>query len=390
VSEASPAPLDGIVVVDFSRLIAGPCATDLLASMGARVIKVEGAEGDPMRLTRSKTAGGGPTAPTFAAFNVLKETIALDLKDPSDLRLALELCRDADVVVEAFRPGVMDRLGLGAERLRAENPRLIYAALSAFGDKGPDSERGGVDIVLQAETGLMSVTGDADQDPMKVGVPVLDAASASMLAVGILAALVGREKTGRGDVVRTSMLAVGIHLQAQQYAEFLSSGVVPPRVGNRAAYAAPADVFEASDGRIVLSAHIQPHWRALCGILGHPEWVADPRFEVVEKRVQNREALNALITKALAAATVDEWLALLDAAGITAGKVRDYRAVIDSAQVAEDGAVVDAVNVDGSPIRVVRTPLRFDSFDDRRFARRVRGIDADGDAIRAGMLERVE
>jgi len=387
VFEASTAPLDGIVVVDFSRLIAGPCATDLLASMGARVIKVEGAEGDPMRLTRSKVAGGGPTAPTFAAFNVLKETIVLDLKDAGDLALARQLCRDADVVVEAFRPGVMDRLGLGAEQLRAENPRLVYAALSAFGNEGPDSARGGVDIVLQAETGLMSVTGDADQDPMKVGVPVIDAASASMLAVGILAALVGRAKTGRGDVVRTSMLGVGVHLQAQQYAEYLSSGVVPPRVGNRAAYAAPADVFEASDGRLVLSAHIQPHWRNLCRILGHPEWIDDPRFHVVEARVQNRDELNALITQALSAAPVEAWLQKFDAAGITAGKVRDYREVIASAQIETDGSVVEARNVDGSPIRVIRTPLRFDSFDDRRFARRVRAIDEDGEAIRAGLTE---
>lgn len=386
-SEPSTAPLDGIVVVDFSRLIAGPCATDLLASMGARVIKVEGAEGDPMRLTRSKAAGGGPTAPTFAAFNVLKETMVLDLKSEADLKIAHALCRTADVVVEAFRPGVMDRLGLGAERLRAENPRLVYASLSAFGNEGPDSGRGGVDIVLQAETGLMSVTGDADQDPMKVGVPVLDAASASMLTVGILAALVGRVKTGKGDTVRTSMLSVGLHLQAQQYAEYLSSGTIPPRVGNRAAYAAPADVYEASDGRLVLSAHIQPHWRSLCKILGHPEWIEDARFHVVEARVQHRDALNALITQALSTATVDEWLRKFDAAGLTAGKVRNYREVIDSPQVAADASVIDAVNVDGSPIRIIRTPLRFDGFDDRRFPRRVRAIDQDGETIRAGLME---
>ena len=382
-SELQAAPLDGITVIDFSRLIAGPCATDLLASLGARVIKVEGHEGDPMRLTRSKEAGGGPTAPTFAAFNVLKETIALDLKNPEDLAFAKRLCRTADVVVEAFRPGVMDRLGLGAEALRAENPGLIYAGLSAFGATGPEQARGGVDIVLQAETGLMSVTGDATQEPTKAGVPIIDAASGAMLTVGILSALVGRGKTGRGDTIRTSMLDVGIFLQAQQYAEFLASDIVPPRVGNKAAYAAPADVFPVSDGQIVLSAHIVPHWKKLCAILGHEEWIEDPRFVTVKERVENRDALNAALAEILTTNTAAHWLAQFDAAGITAGQVKDYREVIATPQVDANGAVVDAANVDGSPLRIIRPPLRFAGFDDRALSRRVRAIDEDGAALRA-------
>ncbi|MGI3166878.1 CaiB/BaiF CoA transferase family protein [Pseudooceanicola sp. 200-1SW] len=382
-SDTTTAPLQGITIIDFSRLIAGPCATDLLASLGARVIKVEGKEGDPMRLTRSKEAGGGPTAPTFAAFNVMKETIALDLKDPDDLAFAKRLCRSADVVVEAFRPGVMDRLGLGAEALRAENPGLVYAGLSAFGASGPEQARGGVDIVLQAETGLMSVTGDADQEPTKAGVPIIDAASGALLSAGILAALLGRARTGQGDTVRTSMLDVGIFLQAQQYAEFLASDIVPPRVGNKAAYAAPADVYPVADGQIVLSAHIVPHWKKLCAILGHPEWIEDPRFLTVKERVENRPALNAALSEILMTESAAHWLAQFDAAGITAGQVKDYREVIATPQVTANGAVVDASNVDGSPLRIIRPPLRFAGFDDRSLPRQVRAIDADGAALRA-------
>ncbi|MFB9948329.1 CaiB/BaiF CoA transferase family protein [Rhizobium puerariae] len=377
----------GITVIDFSRLIAGPCATDLLAGLGARVIKVEGPEGDPMRLTRSKEAGGGSTAPTFSAFNALKETIVLDLKNADDLAFARRLCRRADVVVEAFRPGVMDRLGLGAAALRTENPALVYASLSAFGAEGPDRARGGVDIVLQAETGLMSVTGDAEQEPTKVGVPVVDAASGMMLASGILAALVGRARTGRGETISTSMLDVGIFLQAQQYAEFLASDIVPPRVGNRAAYAAPADVYSAADGKLVLSAHIAPHWVKLCAILGREEWLGDPRFVTVKERVENRAALNAAIAEVLATAPVGHWLAQFDAAGITAGRVMDYREVIGTPQVEANGTVIEALDVDGSPLRIIRSPLRFGDFDDRSLQRRVHGLGEDGAAIRAEFAE---
>jgi crotonobetainyl-CoA:carnitine CoA-transferase CaiB-like acyl-CoA transferase len=390
VTDLQTAPLNGILIIDFSRLIAGPCATDLLASMGARVIKVESADGDPMRLTRSTVAGGGPVAPSFAAFNALKETIVLNLKDASDVATAIDLCRTADVVVEAFRPGVMDRLGLGAEQLRAINPGLVYASLSAFGDVGPDRTRGGVDIVLQAETGLMAVTGDAEQEPTKAGVPVIDAASGAMLALGILGALVGRGRTGHGDRIKTSMLDVGIHLQAQQYAEYLNSGLLPPRVGNKAPYAAPAEVYAARDGQIVLSAHIAPHWRALCTLLDHPEWLEDERFVTVEKRVRNRAALNAAIGDVLMTADRAHWLAIFAAAGLTAGLVQDYGQVIASAQVAANQTVIDAENVDGSPMRIIRTPLRFDSFDDRVLARRIRGIGADGDAILAAVGEGVQ
>jgi crotonobetainyl-CoA:carnitine CoA-transferase CaiB-like acyl-CoA transferase len=368
-------PLAGIVVVDFTRLIAGPCASDLLAGMGARVIKVEPHEGDAMRNARSRDVQHSPVAPSFAAYNLLNESVALNLKDPADLQRALSLCASADAVMSAFRPGVMERLGLGAEQLRAANPRVVIATLSAFGNSGPERDRGGVDIVLQAETGLMAVTGESGGEPLKVGTPIIDAASGYVLALGLVAALLGRERgTGPTEQVDVSMLEVGLHLQAQPFAEYLASGRQPARVGNCAPYAAPADVYHASDGLLVLSAHLPAHWRRLCEVLGIERLIDDPRFLDVGDRVRNREQLNGELAGVLMRRTADEWVQLLTAAGLTAGKIRSYRELEESTQLAARGAIISATNVDGSPMRVVRPPLRFSLWDDRGLPRRVPGV----------------
>ncbi|MEU9886255.1 CoA transferase [Sphaerisporangium sp. NPDC051011] len=356
------------MIVDFTRLIAGPCAGDLLAAMGADVIKVEDATGDPMRGARSRRVAPSLTAPSFAAYNVHKRSVALDLKDPEGRSAALRLCDRADAVISSFRPGVMERLGLGARELRARNPRLVVARLSAFGESGPGRDRGGVDIVLQAESGLMSVTGEPDGSPTKVGVPIIDAASAYVLALGVVGALLGRERGTDPGEVTVSMLDVGLHLQAQPLAEYLESGVEPERAGNRAPYAAPADVFRAADGSLVLSAHLPEHWARLCDLLGRPQWRRDPRFVTVDARVTHREALTAAIEEVLLEHPVEHWLGLFTAAGLTAGRIRTY------AEVAGDGgrgAVLDAEDVDGSPIRLIRSPLRFSGWDDTTLTRRV-------------------
>ncbi|MTD16289.1 CoA transferase [Nakamurella sp. YIM 132087] len=371
---SSAGPLSGIRIIDFTRLIAGPCATDLLAGMGAEVIKVESAEGDAMRQARSVDGGGSRTAPSFTAYNVMKSSLVLDLKDPTDLETVRNLCRDADVVMQAFRPGVMERLGLGPEALRETNPRLVYGSLSAFGDTGPDAARGGVDIVMQAETGLMSVTGEEGRGPVKVGLPIIDAVSGYALALGILGALLQRERQDVAGDVAVSMLDAGLHLQAQPVAEYLSSGRIASRVGNKAPYAAPADAFTTGEGTLVLSAHLPGHWRTLCRLLGHPEWIEDPRFVTTEIRVQHRAEITALIEAELATAPADHWVEVLGGAGLTVGKIRDYREVLGSAQVAANGSVLDATDVDGTPIRIVRTPVRFSSFDDTAIERHVPGL----------------
>jgi crotonobetainyl-CoA:carnitine CoA-transferase CaiB-like acyl-CoA transferase len=376
------APLDGITVIDFTRLIAGPCATDLLASLGARVVKVESEGGDPMRFMRSRDAGAGPSSPTFNAYNTLKESIVLDLKDEADRKVALALCQRADAVVETFRPGVMDRLGLGAEAIRKINPNVVYASLSAFASGGSMASRGGVDIVMQAESGLMSVTGEADGYPMKVGVPIVDAAAGYVLALGIVASLLGRERHGAGDDVTVSMMDVGIHVQAQTMAEFLASGQVPVRVGNCAPYAAPADVYATAKGELVLSAHLPEHWRRLCQLLEVPTMFDDPRFVDTEHRVENRSELNRLLTTALEKRTASEWVRILSAEGLTAGEIRDYEEVVTSSEVIEQQSIVDGLNIDESSLRVVRSPLRFTNWSDQLLVRKVPRLNEHGDDIR--------
>ncbi|MCR1785829.1 CoA transferase [Nocardioides carbamazepini] len=366
----SQAPLAGIRIVDLTRLIAGPAAGDLLAAMGADVVKVEDAAGDAMRNARSRRVEHGLTAPSFAAYNVMKRSVVLDLKTPEGHARALDLCAEADVVVSAFRPGVMDRLGLGVERLREVNPRVVVARLSAFGT-GAEADRGGVDIVLQAETGLMAVTGGADQPPTKVGLPIVDAASAYVLALGIVAALLGRERGGGAEQVDVSMRDVGLHLQAQPLAEFLESGQEPERVGNAAPYAAPADVFRAADGDLVLSAHLPTHWTRLTELLGHPEWAGDERFATVGARVAHREELTAAIESVLGTRTVAQWLGVFAEAGLTAGRIATYA---DAVAAAPDDSFVGGSDHDGSALRLVRTPLRFGGWDERILPRRVPAV----------------
>ncbi len=375
-------PLTGILVVDFTRLIAGPCATDMLAALGARVIKIESAAGDPMRFTRSAGTGSLAASPTFVAYNALKESIVLDLKDEPDRDLALNMCTRADVLIESFRPGVMDRLGLGPDAIRARNPHVIYASLSAFGNDEPLASRGGVDIVLQAECGLMSVTGEAGREPLKVGVPIIDSAAAYVVAFGVVSALLNRYRHGVSDDVLVSMFNVGLHAQAQAFSEFLTSGNQPPRTGNRVPYAAPAEVYPTADGMLVLSAHIREHWPRLCSLLDRPDLVADPRFIDVQKRVDNREALNAQLSVALARRTAAEWVEILGQAGLTVGRIRSYEDVLRGPEVAAGQSVITGVNVDGSPVRLVRSPLRFRRWSDTELSRRVRALDADGPRLR--------
>lgn len=370
------------MIVDFTRLIAGPCATDMLAALGARIVKIESAGGDPMRLARSAGTGSRAASPTFVAYNSLKESIVLDLKSGPDREVALNMCNGADVVIESFRPGVMHRLGLGPDAIRLRNPQVIYASLSAFGHAEAMASRGGVDLVLQAECGLMSVTGEAGREPLKVGVPIVDSAAAYVVALGVVSALLNRHRHGVSDDVMVSMFDVGLHAQAQAFSEFLASGNQPPRTGNKVPYAAPAEVYPTADGMLVLSAHIREHWPRLCSLLGRPDLVTDPRFIDVQKRVDNREALNAQLSAALARRPAAEWVDILGQAGLTVGRIRSYQDVLSGPEVTAGRSVIEGVNVDGSPVRLVRSPLRFRHWSDARLPRRARALDADGPRLR--------
>ena len=271
VTDTSPGgPLAGVVVVDFSRVLAGPYATALLADLGARVIKVEPRDGDDYRHVGPWL--GGESA-LFASINRGKESIALDLKEASDLELALQLCDRADVVVENFRPGVAAKLGIGAEALMARNPRLVYASISGFGQTGPMRERPAYDIIVQALTGLMSINGDPAGPPTLVGESIGDVAAGLYGSWAILAALYQRERTGAGCRSDLAMFDALLAMMPLATTRYLATGKVPQRVGNRHSLSAPFGAFRTGDGHVIVAVLNERLFEQFCGAIGRAEAV---------------------------------------------------------------------------------------------------------------------
>lgn len=346
-------PLHGIKVVEFSQYIAAPGAGMLLADLGAEVIKVEPCSGDAARHVIS---GRGLSA-MFTAYNRHKRSIAIDLRSEQGRQLARKLALSADVVLQNARAGVMEKMGLGADALRAENPRLIYASVSGFGLEGPSSQRPGLDIAAQAESGMMSITGENGRPPLKVGYAVIDSATALVLSHAILAALVCRGRTGCGETIDTSLLEVGVHLQQANWAEYSISGVVPGRVGNGQPNIAPAaDVVQVTDGFLVISAYMPEHFKRLCIALDLGELWADPRYANNDARVANRPALMQLIQAAVGGMTGEQAHALLESNGVVAGVVRDYAQVRASADVQANGVFVSVPDGQGGALEVPGLP----------------------------------
>lgn len=329
----APLPLESVRVIEFAQLVAGPSAALLLADYGAQVIKVEPPAGDAGRRLRSAAATSLEEAPVFSAYNRNKQSITLDLKNEAARERALALIAEADVLIESARPQVMERLGLGADYLTRRFPRLIYAAISGFGDSPAAQDRGGVDVIIQAESGIMSTTG-LPELPLKVGFTIVDAAAGHALCHGILAALFRREHSGQGGIVRTSLYEVALHLQTGPLVEFLITGVQMPRAGNSAPLTAPADLMQCRQGQIVVSAYQDHHWRAFCGAIGGEWLLTDPRFVDANARVAHRVALKAELEQLLEQRDASEWLSVFRALGLLAGEVKDY------AQVVEDDVTV--------------------------------------------------
>lgn len=351
----SATPLAGVQVVDFGQYIAGPGAAMTLAELGASVIKVEPLAGDQARHI------GRYGESMVRAYNRGKRSIALDLKSEAGREAALRLVARADVVIQNLRPGVVESLGLGPQALRARFPRLIYLSISGFGRRGPSHERPGYDIAAQAESGLMSVTGEPDRPPQKVGVPIVDAAAAHLGAQAVLAALYGREKSGVGASIDTSLLDVAMHLQAATWADFLGGGPEPTRIGDGQPHNAPAaEVVPTRDGHIVLSAYADEHWRRFCRVIGRAELAEDPRFNSNPQRVANRAALRAVLRECLSGRSSEECVALLSGNQIVAGAVRSYAQVLQSPDIAAGGLIVEAVGADGTRYRALGLPYRID------------------------------
>jgi crotonobetainyl-CoA:carnitine CoA-transferase CaiB-like acyl-CoA transferase len=352
-------PLAGFRVVDFSQLIAGPSASAMLADLGATVTKIESPKGDPARGLRRAGAPVEDSSPTYRAYNKGKRSIVVDLKSPEGIEIVRRLIRESDVLIEAFLPGVMDRLGLGSEAAHAINPSLVYASLAGFGFGEVGRTRRGVDLVIQAESGLMSVTGYRDSPPTKVGFTIVDAAAGHVLTEAILAALLRRERTaGTPANVRVSLLDVALHLQAGPITEYLETGQVPARVGNSAPTSAPADLLSTKDGYIVVSAYIERHWQSLCRILGTEYMLDDDRFSTLVGRLANRDEMCEHLERGLASETSSVWLERFAADGVVAGAVKDYDELVVSPEVRES-SVLPAYGAAGSgePNAGVRAPF---------------------------------
>ena len=355
IAAAPASPLAGIRVIDLGQYIAGPGAAMTLAELGASVVKIESLAGDQARHI------GRYGEAMVRACNRGKQSIALDLKSEAGRDAALRLIARADVVIQNLRPGVVEKLGLGPRDVRGRYPRVVYLSISGFGSRGPSRERSGYDIAAQAESGLMSVTGEPDRPPQKVGAPIVDAAAAQLGAQAVLAALYGREKSGVGATIETSLLEVAMPLQSSTWADYLAGGVEPTRIGDGQPNNAPAaEVVPTGDGHIVLSAYAEEHWQRFCRVLGREELARDPRFSSNERRVANRTALRAVLRECLSGRSSDECVTLLARNQIVAGAVRSYTQVLNSPDIAASGLLVEAVGVDGVRYRAVGLPYRID------------------------------
>jgi CoA:oxalate CoA-transferase len=347
---AGGGPLAGLLVIDLSRVLAGPFATMLMADLGARVVKVERPDGGDDSRTYGPFIAGESLY--FARVNRGKESITLDLRDDDDRRVLDGLLAKADVLVENFRPGVMDRLGLGYEQLAVRFPGLIYASISGFGQTGPWRLRPAYDAVVQGTSGLMTITGAKDSEPTKPGLPIADLSSGMYAFGAILAALHGRTSAGPGEPPRGTHLDIAMHDSTVSLLEgaalsFLATGSPPPRMGNAHYSIAPFDTFAASDRLFTICAANDQLFTALALALGRPELPADPRFVSNRLRHDHRDELKVEIERSLAAHTADEWLTILGKAGVPCGPVSDVAEALTSEQALARGLVME---VGGMPM----------------------------------------
>lgn len=326
--------LDGIRVLDLSQVMAGPFSCMLLGDMGADVIKVEApGAGDQTRRSMGFRLKG-EDSPGFLALNRNKRSIALNLKDPKEQKIFYELVKTADILVENSRPGVANRLGIDYPRLKAINPRLIYASISGFGDSGPWAQRPGFDLISQAMSGVLSSTGTPGGDLVKSGIPVGDLGAALFTVYGILSALYSREKTGEGQWVGASLFEAALGLSIWETAEYWATGKSPRPLGTANRMSAPYQAVKASDGHFVFGAANEKLWAAFLTVTGRQDLADDPRFLTNTERMANTAALIKTLEPTFAAHTVEHWVEALLAAGVPAGPIYDYHQALTSEHAA--------------------------------------------------------
>jgi crotonobetainyl-CoA:carnitine CoA-transferase CaiB-like acyl-CoA transferase len=347
-------PLAGLLVADFSRILAGPYCTMLLADLGAEVVKVEGPGGDDTRTWQPPVRDGVSTY--FLGVNRNKRSVALNLRDQEDLALARELARRADIFVENFKPGGLARFGLDYETVSAANPAIVYASISGFGSGPKGASLPGYDLIVQAVSGLMSVTGDSGGEPYRAGVAVFDVMAGLHATIGILAALNHRHETGRGQHVEVSLLTSALSGLVNQTSAYVAGGVIPFRMGNSHPSLFPYEPLPCADGELIIVAGNDIQFRKLTQVLGVPDLIDDPRFGRNEDRTANREQLRPLLVERLRTRTAQDWFHDLTAAGVPCGPINT---IDQGVALAEEVGLDPVVKVGATAMPSVRHPIRF-------------------------------
>ena len=357
-SNSHRGPLDGIRVLDLTRVLAGPYCTMFLGDLGAEVVKVEQpGVGDDTRGWGPPFTGG--ESAYFLCVNRNKKSVTVDLKSQEGVALLRRLADRADVLIENFRPGAMERLDLGEKDLRATNPRLIYASLSGFGADGPMSDAPGYDLIVQAWGGLMSITGQADGEPSKVGVAIIDLVAGLMLGKSIAAALFAREKLGVGQKIDTSLLEAEVACLINVGSNYLVEGNIPRRWGNAHPSIVPYQSFKTADGYLVIGVASEGIWRRFCQAIGRAEWADDSRFEKNSNRVENRSLLIGLLAEMFLSHSTDEWLKLLNSAEVPCAPVQTVDQVFKAPQVLHREMLVQVEHPTAGPVRMAGIPVKF-------------------------------
>ena len=382
-SSSVPGPLTGITVIDLTRVLAGPYATMVLADLGARVIKVETpAGGDDARHFGPfvETPEGGKSA-YFMSLNRGKESIALNLKDDADRVTFEKLLQTADVLVENYRPGTMEKLGYGFEDLHAKYPRLIYAAASGFGHSGPYSPRAAYDLVVQGMGGVMSLTGHPGGEPTRVGTSVGDITAGLFTTIGVNAALYHRQHTGEGQKIDVAMLDCQVAILENAIARYAATGDVPGPIGARHPSITPFDAFKAADGHLVIAAGNDNLFAALCQAIGEPDLATTPLFVTNPKRTEHNAALKDELEKALASKTVVEWVDVLEQAGVPSGPINQVDQVLADPQILARNMVVTAEDTKTGILKMAGNPIKMSAFEDPVTRNPAPDLDQDRDRI---------
>ena len=351
----SHGPLDGLLVADFSRVLAGPYATMLLADLGADVVKVEGPRGDDTRAWTPPVRDGVSTY--YLGVNRGKRSISLDFRDPEDARLVRELARRADVVIETFKPGGLARFGLDHAAVSASNPGVVYASISGFGT-GPGRDVPGYDLMVQAISGLMSLTGEPDGPPYRAGISVFDVMAGNHAAIGVLAALRHRDATGRGQLVEVNLLSSALTGLVNHSSAYVAGGTVPYRMGNAHPSVFPYEPLPTADGDLIVTAANDGQFQRLCTVLGVPETAGDPRYRHNADRTEHRDGLRRLLVERLAERTALEWFDLLVDAGVPCGPINTIDGGFAMAERFGLDPVVE-VGEDDRAVPTTRHPIRF-------------------------------